>query len=48
MRTLGIVVAVVVVLAALVWWWAGRAVDRDQSKSSISWWGTPTRNWPTC
>ena len=40
MRTLGIVVAVVVVLAALVWWWAGRAVDRDQGKSSISWWGT--------
>lgn len=40
MRTLGIVVAVLVVLAALVWWWAGRAVERDQGKRSISWWGT--------
>ncbi|WP_327640259.1 hypothetical protein OHB24_18345 [Kribbella sp. NBC_00482] len=43
MRTLGIVVAVaavLVVLGSLVWWWAGRAVERNQSKASISWWGT--------
>ena len=45
MRTLGIVAAVLIVVAgaggfAALWWWAGRAVERDRGKRSISWWGT--------
>ncbi|WP_350278604.1 hypothetical protein [Kribbella sp. HUAS MG21] len=45
MRTLGIVAAILIVVAgvggfAALWWWAGRAVERDQGKRSISWWGT--------
>ncbi|NIK62281.1 hypothetical protein [Kribbella shirazensis] len=45
MRTLGIVVAVLIAVAvvggfAALWWWAGRAVERDQGKRSINWWGT--------
>ncbi|TCC35511.1 hypothetical protein [Kribbella speibonae] len=45
MRNLGVVVAVLIVGSGVIgfaalWWWAGRAVDRNQGKASISWWGT--------